>query len=81
MSEIVHRVHALEVRTTQERIAVLRAWNEEHYYPALRAIQADCAAEGHLPGEWQSNGLGVSYRNCTKCGARAETDSGPQGES
>ena len=42
------------------------------YLPAVQAIQAECAAIGHKPGGYKTNGIGWNWTECQHCGARVE---------
>lgn len=69
-SEILRRIGALNSDMLKRR----QALNEEHFYPRLREIQADCAAIGHHKGELHLNMLATGgWRNCGYCGATVET--------
>lgn len=63
--EILNRIGALNADMLKRR----QALNEEHYYPRLAPIQADCAALGHVRGRSVTNVLGDISFVCGYCGA------------
>ena len=68
--DISRRISALDSDMLKRR----QALNEKHYYPRLEAIQADCAAIGHVKGALTLNMLATGgWYKCGYCGAHVET--------
>jgi hypothetical protein len=68
-TDIMKRVSALNADMLERR----KALNEEHFYPRLSVIQADCAAIGHVKGAFTINMVGSGgWYKCGYCGAHVE---------
>lgn len=52
---------------------VMAEYDKEVHRPALRALQEECAVEGHTRGVFHDNGLGWTWFYCSKCGAQMDT--------
>jgi len=79
MSDIGNRRWALEKGRRDEHKKVMAEYDRTVYYPALKQLRAECAAEGHGPTTaWHDNGIGWSWNYCTKCQTRLNI-TGPDG--
>ena len=63
----IKKARSKELRRRMEQ------YDNEVFYPAIKEVQAECAASGHGPSEVKWNGLGYNWRECLHCGARIET--------
>ncbi|WP_338924643.1 hypothetical protein V0M98_34050 (plasmid) [Pseudomonas silesiensis] len=58
---------------------LMRDYDETVFYPALKAVKAECADVGHGSKHNHDNGLGWNFITCLDCGAMLEKH-GPNGE-
>lgn len=58
---------------------LISEYDETVYYPAKRALIAECGQIGHHSGKYHDNGLGWSWYYCAGCGGRYDI-TGPNGE-
>jgi hypothetical protein len=72
MTEIRKRILDVRNERRDEMRRRMDAYDDEVYYPAIRTIQAECAAIGHKPGGYKTNGFGWNWTECQSCGARVE---------
>lgn len=72
MTEIWRRIKDVRDRRNAEMRQRMEAYDQDVYHPAIKAIQEECAAIGHKPGGYKSNGFGWNWTECQHCGARVE---------
>lgn len=72
MGEIWKRILKVRTDRNDEMRRRIEDYDNDVFYPAIRALQAECATIGHKPGGSQSNGFGWSWTECQSCGARVE---------
>lgn len=72
-------IYEIEKARREKMQEVMKDYDRDVYYPALKAIRAKCKEEGHGAFRWDNNGIGWSFRICLSCGATVEKN-GPDGE-
>lgn len=72
MTEIWRRIRQVRQERNDEMRRRMEGYDTDVYYPAIRAIQEECAAIGHKPGGYKTNGFGWNWTECEHCGARVE---------
>jgi hypothetical protein len=64
--EIAKAIRYLERARSDEKMNRMKQYDEEVYYPALRALIGQCP---HEPmNHWRRNGIGWSWLECKFCG-------------
>jgi hypothetical protein len=79
MSNIWERRTQLQRERHQMMKSLMQEYDNNVYHPAMQALMAECAVQGHSGGNYHENGLGWSWFYCSKCGA-AYDKTGPNGE-
>ena len=72
MTQIWRMIREVRNMRGDEMRARMEAYDRDVYYPAIKAIQEECAAIGHKAGPPMSNGIGWNWTECQRCGARVE---------
>lgn len=72
MTEISKRIRQVRDERRNEMNRRMEAYDRDVYLPAVQAIQSECAAIGHKPGSYKTNGLGWNWTECECCGAKLD---------
>ena len=47
---------------------VMKSYDENVYYPAVKELIKECEKSGHVKGNYHDNGLGWHWYYCSQCG-------------
>lgn len=76
-TDIWREKHRIERDRMEKVRETMGEYDRTVYYPAKQALQARCAAIGHVPQPTYHFGpTGASWRYCNQCGARVDFESG-----
>ena len=63
----------IEKERSAYQAAAMSDYNRDVYLPAIKALHARCAEQGHRPQAiWHDNGLGWHWRYCGRCEERLD---------
>ena len=66
------RLHVEKARSEFQE-AAMHDYNRDVFYPAMKALRAECSEVGHKPqAKWHVNGIGWSWRYCSQCADRLD---------
>ena len=67
-NSIATRRHLIEIARRDELRAAMKEYDETIYTPAITALRAECAKQGHTPnGRWDFTVGGRAYQHCGSC--------------
>jgi hypothetical protein len=68
------RAHRLDKARMEERERLMEEYDKNVYWPARKALIAECEAKGHQRGKFHDNGLGWQWYYCSQCGTPFEKE-------
>ena len=80
-SEIWKESHRLMNERAKKMQELMKQYDTEVYYPALKQLTERCEQNGHDGGngKFESNGFGWIWQRCNQCGGRYNIE-GPNSE-
>ena len=63
------RYHKIQKERQVKTTELMEEYDENVYFPALKALQKECETLGHVRGKYHNNGLGWHWFWCNRCGA------------
>jgi hypothetical protein len=78
--EIARRRREIEAARREKLKEAMRNYDQDVFNPAMAQLREDCAAQGHGSANHESNGVGVYWTQCIRCGGQVKQWNDWQGD-